>query len=183
MIRLLLFILLIWIVLVWLVFNKAYAQTTSPLLTISAQNKADDECTRNYYDHANWVFFIEATSYKYTQVAENLDIGTATYEESVARWMASPLHRANIEHGYQDIGIGHSYCGGKNYWVQHFGNPSGVSAGTSVAPSTVNRTGRGSVQAQPPAPTPVARDRTFIDWFISLSSPSTLRFIDTTQRL
>lgn len=78
----------------------------------AAQNKAQDMADRNYWAHNTpegkepWVF-IEQTGYRYFKAAENLAYGFDTSDTTVAGWMNSPTHRANIlDPDLRDVGFG-----------------------------------------------------------------------------
>jgi hypothetical protein len=109
--------------------------TLNSKLNSSAQAKADDMATRNYFSHDTpegktpWTFF-DNTGYKYSKAAENLavtsDMDNAA--EIVSRWMNSPGHRANIlDPKLVETGIGialGTYQGQQVvYIVQHFSVP------------------------------------------------------------
>ncbi len=60
-------------------------------------------------------------------VGENIAAGYATPEETVAQWMESPGHRANIlNEDYTELGVGYFYREDseyRHYWVQLFRRP------------------------------------------------------------
>jgi hypothetical protein len=85
-------------------------------LSQAAWLKAQDMCTQGYWAHTapngatGWTFMTQA-GYKYTVAGENLARDYASDSETVAAWMASPGHRANIlKPTYADIGIASSVC-------------------------------------------------------------------------
>ncbi|MBX4200192.1 CAP domain-containing protein [Candidatus Parcubacteria bacterium] len=106
----------------------------NPLLDQSAQNKASDMSTRNYFSHNTpegelpWVFF-DQVGYKYTSAAENLAVNSIIDEETIVeQWMNSPEHRKTLlDPKYTETGIGASIgvFNGKQavYAVEHFGVP------------------------------------------------------------
>lgn len=81
-------------------------------LNQAAQAKAEDMVARNYWSHATpdgkqpW-WFVTNAGYSYTTVGENLAYGFIASNATVAGWMNSPGHRANIlNSNFQDVGIG-----------------------------------------------------------------------------
>lgn len=114
--------------------------TIDPRLTTAAQAKASDMAARNYWAHntpdgkAPWAFFATA-GYNYELAGENLAYGFNGADETVAAWMNSPGHRANILNaGYQQVGFGvvttpsYQGHGEETIVVAEYGKPS-----TSVA--------------------------------------------------
>ena len=81
-------------------------------LSQAAQAKAADMVTADYWSHTSpsgktpWPF-ISAAGYSYSTAGENLAYGFSTSNETIAGWMNSPGHRANILNGsYVDVGFG-----------------------------------------------------------------------------
>lgn len=81
-------------------------------LAAAAQAKADDMVRAGYWSHVSpegktpWSF-ITASGYRYQRAGENLAYGFNGADDSVAGWMNSAEHRANIlDAGYQDVGFG-----------------------------------------------------------------------------
>jgi uncharacterized protein YkwD len=73
--------------------------------------------------------------YPFIKIGENLAAGQASARESLADWLKSPSHRANLlDPAFTQIGIAVK-AGGElgPYWVQEFGRPlvEGVPAGTT----------------------------------------------------
>ena len=102
-------------------------------LSASAQAKAQDMFTKNYWAHnapdgtSPWNFFKQA-GYQYTVAGENLAKDFYDTESMLNAWMKSPTHRDNILHSkYQEIGI--AVVNGRlsgmdtTLVVQHFGDP------------------------------------------------------------
>jgi uncharacterized protein YkwD len=100
----------------------------------SAQVKAQDILTRQYFEHTapdgtTSSDLATRAGYSYLIIGENLALGNFTDDaDVVTAWMASPGHRANIlKPEYQDIGVGVSQglYQGHTVWVivQHFGRP------------------------------------------------------------
>lgn len=88
------------------------ALTIDPRLSAAAQAKADDMAAQNYWAHTApdgktpWTF-ITASGYQYQTAGENLAYGFASANDTIAGWMNSPEHRANIlNSAYQHVGFG-----------------------------------------------------------------------------
>lgn len=88
----------------------------SAALSNSAYLKADDMCKKGYWSHTApdgataWTL-IEQSGYEYLDAGENLAKGFSDDTATVAGWMASPGHRANIlKLNYSDIGVASSTC-------------------------------------------------------------------------
>jgi hypothetical protein len=86
--------------------------TISPQLTAAAQAKANDMVQHNYWSHTSpagrtpWSF-ITAAGYNYQVAGENLAYGFSGATQTVAGWMSSPEHRANIlDTAYSNVGFG-----------------------------------------------------------------------------
>ena len=106
----------------------------------SAQAKADDMKKRDYWSHATpdgqqpWEFI---SNYSYAKAAENLAYGFNSSHTTVAGWMNSQAHRANImDADLQDVGFGivnvpdYQGNGPETLIVAFYGEPS-VLAGSS----------------------------------------------------
>ncbi|HSX53339.1 MAG TPA: CAP domain-containing protein [Patescibacteria group bacterium] len=81
-------------------------------LDSAAQAKANDMVARNYWSHNTpdgsppWVFITNA-GYQYKSAGENLAYGFSTSADTIAGWMNSPEHKANLlGTGYSDVGFG-----------------------------------------------------------------------------
>ncbi len=81
-------------------------------LTAAAQAKANDMAAKDYWSHNSpdgrtpWSF-INAAGYHYQMAGENLAYGFINAGDTVAGWMNSPTHRANILNAnYKDVGFG-----------------------------------------------------------------------------
>lgn len=85
--------------------------TYNKKLTKAAENKARDIFKKDYFSHttpAGKVFseWIKEADYWYLYAGENLAIGFATNEGTVAAWMRSGKHRENIlGKQYEEIGL------------------------------------------------------------------------------
>lgn len=97
-------------------------------LTGSAQAKAQDMCQKNYWEHGNWISFINASGYPYEKASENLAHGFSTAQATINGWINSPSHYANmIDPTLRDTGVGIIGCPGYQgstndiIVVQHFG--------------------------------------------------------------
>ncbi len=108
------------------------ALTISDKLDLSAQHKADDMATNNYFAHtsnnkslATW---LKAAGYNYAVAGENLAVGFSGAADVVAAWQNSQSHYANlIDPEFKDIGVGLSggvYNGRATVFIaEHFGAP------------------------------------------------------------
>lgn len=99
------------------IFSKKLSQT--------AQIKADDMCKNQYFSHKlpngdEWYTYLDKSGYEYKTAGENLGKGYDTTDNLFKAWLNSPKHKENIDKSYTHLGIGYSYCDGKNYSVQLF---------------------------------------------------------------
>ena len=97
--------------------NQRQLHGISPLtmntqLDNAAQSKAEDMVQKNFWSHDTpggrtpWNF-IEASGYNYQIAGENLAYGFNNASDTIAAWMASPVHRANIlDSSYSNVGFG-----------------------------------------------------------------------------
>lgn len=126
--------------------DKEPALTLNSKLTAAAQAKAEDMVKNNYWSHNSpsgktpWSF-ITNSGYQYQSAGENLAYGFSNADESVAGWMASPEHRANIlDANYQNVGFGVASSpdyvgqGPETIVVAEYGQPiaSGITSGSNV---------------------------------------------------
>lgn len=138
--------------------NGLGALALNNTLSQAAQAKANDMVARDYWAHVTpdgkqpWQFISE-TGYNYTLAGENLAYGFATSADTVAGWMNSPGHRANIlKAGYKDVGFGiadspnFQGTGPETIIVAMYAAP--VAAAVPATPKTA--------PAQTPAPQPAA---------------------------
>lgn len=147
--------------------------TQNSLLAQAAQAKANDMVARNYWSHTNpdgkqpWQFITDS-GYSYSAAGENLAYGFDSSDATLAGWMNSPSHRANVlSSAYQEVGFGianspnYQDTGEETVVVAMYAKPQAV-----VTPSTVMN-GRAPAAAPAPiqkdtptptqtAPTPVA---------------------------
>lgn len=82
------------------------------LLGSSAQAKAQDMLSKNYWNHTSpagiefWKFF-ESSGYNYLAAGENLAKGYFDAQSLTSGWMNSESHKNNIlNSSYQEVGIG-----------------------------------------------------------------------------
>ena len=92
--------------------NGAAALNLDSQLDTAAQNKANDMAARDYWSHNTpdgqtpWTF-ITAAGYTYTTAGENLAYGFSSASDTIAGWMNSPEHRANLLNtSFHDVGFG-----------------------------------------------------------------------------
>lgn len=92
--------------------NGKSALSLNNQLSQAAQAKANDMVARDYWSHVTpdgkqpWQF-IANTGYLYVSAGENLAYGFSTSSSTVAGWMNSPSHRANILNAdYLEVGFG-----------------------------------------------------------------------------
>lgn len=83
----------------------------NPELSRAAHLKVQSMFAAQYWSHTApdgttpWHWF-DVVSYKYDSAGENLAKDFSTSDSTVAAWMASPTHRANILNGnYKDVGF------------------------------------------------------------------------------
>jgi hypothetical protein len=130
------------------------ALTVDARLSAAAQAKAEDMVRNNYWSHdapdgrTPWTF-ISAAGYQYRAAGENLAYGFGNGADSVAGWMGSPEHRANILNAaYQNVGFGIASSpdymgkGPETVVVAEYGQPTGDLAvtpapGSGPAPSVL----------------------------------------------
>ena len=92
--------------------NGLASLSSNSQLNTAAQNKAADMAANDYWAHTSpsgvtpW-YWITASGYKYQTAGENLAYGFLTSSETIAGWMASPGHRANILNAsFTEVGFG-----------------------------------------------------------------------------
>ena len=138
---------------------------TNALLSLAAQNKANDMFTFDYWAHNNpvngkqpWNFIREA-GYTYRYAGENLARDFGDTLSVMAAWMASPTHRDNVTSDrYSEIGI--AVVNGElqgietTLVVQMFGT-----AATQQAVTTTSTLG----QTQPNEPETKIKEQTLVE--------------------
>ncbi len=145
-------------------YNVAALKINSKL-DKAAQAKANDMAKRNYWSHNTpdgdppWVFITNA-GYQYKSAGENLAYGFITSEDTVAGWMNSPEHKANmLNKNFSEVGFG--YANSSNYQksgpetivVAMYGQPV-LGASTAVPSSsspTANTQTKAATQTKVPA--------------------------------
>lgn len=139
--------------------NGQPALSLNSQLSQAAQAKANDMAQRDYWSHTTpdgqqpWQF-IAAAGYSYSSAGENLAYGFDSSSGTVAGWMNSSGHRANmLNNTYSEVGFGiansPSYQGDgeETIVVAMYAKPYGI-----ASPSTL-QTGRKDTTATP-APKP-----------------------------
>lgn len=116
-----------------------------PQLTSAAYGHSQDMALNNIFSHlgsdnSTMQQRVDATSYQYSQLAENIAVGYPTPQAVVDAWMRSSGHRANILNcTLHEIGVGYYYQADDQanvrddvglisgpyyyYWTQDFGTP------------------------------------------------------------
>lgn len=110
----------------------------------AAQSKAQDMSDKNYWAHVTpegnqpWVF-IESANYNYRKAAENLAYGFETSDSTVAGWMNSAGHRANVlDPELDEVGFGiinhpnYQNKGPQTIVVAMYGQPSVLADANSI---------------------------------------------------
>jgi hypothetical protein len=137
------------------------ALALNPQLAAAAQAKAEDMVKADYWAHNSpegktpWSF-INASGYQYQTAGENLAYGFSSAGDSVAGWMNSPEHRANIlDNTYRDVGFGvasspnYQGQGPETVVVAEYGQPA-TAANPVAATQASNVLGASSeIAAQP----------------------------------
>lgn len=131
-------------------------------LAQAAQAKANDMVQQNYWAHNSpdgktpWSF-ITTAGYHYQLAGENLAYGFANASDTMAGWMNSPTHKANIlNSNYKDVGFGVAQSpnyqgqGPETVVVAEYGTPA------EAAPVTTGTAGANDTSV-PLNSTPVSR--------------------------
>lgn len=143
--------------------NSVGALAINSSLNSAAQAKANDMAARNYWSHNTpegnppWIF-VESEGYLYQKLGENLAAGFSDEASTIAGWMASPTHKANLLDGaFSEVGFG--FANNANYVagdqpmtvvVAFYGKPQ-VIPGPVTAPAATSN---------PIAPNPVGSPQT-----------------------
>jgi uncharacterized protein YkwD len=107
------------------VFGPATPLAMQPALRCAARVHSKDMVDRDFFSHTNpsgespWDRFVNA-GYSFSWAGENIAAGNSTPEATMAQWMSSDGHCANIMNSaFNDIGVGY-YPGGSYgfYWTQ-----------------------------------------------------------------
>lgn len=147
--------------------NGLPSLTWNAELSASASAKARHMCANGYWAHTApdgttpWTFMNQA-HYSYVAAGENLAKDFTDDNTTVAAWMASPGHRANIlKTAFSDIGIATITCmfqgSETNLVVAHYGSTGAVSKPAATPkPQPVATVKTKTVTPAPqPVPTPV----------------------------
>lgn len=103
--------------------------TMDPALRCAARKHSADMAARNFFDHTNpdgeapWDRMGEAGYGSYSAAGENIAAGSPDAQGTMAQWMGSDGHCANImSPSFQHIGVGYSTGGQYGHlWTQVFG--------------------------------------------------------------
>lgn len=110
-------------------FGPAAPLVMQPNLRCAARVHSKDMADRGFFDHVNpdgddpFDRMMKAGYVIMTTAGENIAAGNATAEATMAQWMNSDGHCANIMNpDYKEIGVGY-YPGGQwgHLWTQKFG--------------------------------------------------------------
>jgi cell division septation protein DedD len=140
-------------------------------LNSAAQSKANHMIANDYWSHVApdgttpWYFF-EQAGYSYAAAGENLAYGFDTSSGTVAGWMASTGHRANIlTVNYQDVGFG--IANGSDFQddkntvvVALYGEPTAESQPVAAAAPTAEKPPTEPAPQQTAKPTPAKQQKT-----------------------
>ena len=139
--------------------------TLNTKLNASAQAKANDMVSRDYWNHNTpdgkepWVFF-DAAGYVYQKAGENLANSFSTSQATVIGWMDSPSHRANIlDTSYTEVGFG--FVNAENFTgkgestvvVAHYAQPL-TAVNPTPAPVAASQPATQSATNTTPTPAP-----------------------------
>jgi uncharacterized protein YkwD len=121
------------------------ALCTSAKLQAAAQGHSDDMASKNYMSHtgsddSTMAQRINAQSYSWSALAENVAAGQVDVTAVMKSWMASEGHKANIMNAaYTQFGTGYAYSASsmyKHYWTQDFGTSSSEACAGSTSTTT-----------------------------------------------
>jgi uncharacterized protein YkwD len=113
-------------------FAAAGPLTLSPALYAAALEHSRDMARRNYFEHRGLdgsqpADRVTRTGYRWRVVGENLAAGITTPEETVAGWISSPHHCANLMDGrFTQMGVAYAVDESSDmaiYWTQVFALP------------------------------------------------------------
>lgn len=153
--------------------NSLPALAVSPLLTQTAQLKAEDMASKGYFAHHSpegrspWYWF-NLVGYQYLFAGENLAVNFSDSEQVTEAWMKSPRHQANlVGKVYTEMGTGIAsgrYKGRDTvYVVQHYGTPK------FKAPLGVNNKQANVIQAGNPLERLLSSPREATDFVLLLA--------------
>jgi uncharacterized protein YkwD len=131
-------------------------------LNASAQAKAEDMATKQYFGHAGpdgrrLAYWLSTVGYSYKLAGENLATGFSSGSAAMQGWINSPTHYANIiESQYTEFGVGiasGTFEGEQTVFiVQHFGAPK---VAVAPAPAPVSQPVVTQPTTQPKQVTPI----------------------------
>lgn len=135
-------------------------------LNSAAQAKANDMVVRDYWSHNTpegnppWVF-IDDAGYDYQKAGENLAYGFLTSATTVAGWMNSPAHKANmLDSSFTEVGFGYANSadyqntGPQTIVVAMYGQPMVAAAQTPPPPPPPPPPAVAEIKPTPPATKP-----------------------------
>jgi uncharacterized protein YkwD len=103
----------------------------NPQLGDAALNHSSDMATKRYFEHtakdgSNVGDRARRAGYNWTRIGENIAFGSYTPRETVAGWLTSPGHCANImDSSFTEMGAAYAVTAeqraGQIYWTQVFG--------------------------------------------------------------
>lgn len=133
--------------------------SVDPLLSIAAQDKAEDMAHRGYFSHTTpegnppW-FWLDKVGYSYSYAGENLAMDFSESADVESAWMNSPSHYANIvkpQYTRMGVGVARGTYEGRDttFVVTFFAAPPEVSAAPATAAKVVANKQRGPVAKAP----------------------------------
>lgn len=148
------------------------AMCANSKLQAAAQGHSDDMASSNYMSHtgsdgSTMAQRINAQSYSWSAIAENVAAGQVDVAAVMTSWMNSAGHKANIMNAkYTQFGTGYAYSASstyKHYWTQVFGTSSseacvGSTTTTTTAPAKTTASPATQTTTTPTytTPTPVS---------------------------
>jgi uncharacterized protein YkwD len=111
-------------------FGPSGPLSLDPALTCAARVHSKDMADNNFFDHTNLQgqgpgYRIGQAGYNGSGWGENIAAGYGSPQETIAGWLDSDGHCANmLNPGFQDIGVGYAYGPNSSYghyWTQAFG--------------------------------------------------------------
>lgn len=148
--------------------NARDALALNGYLNQAAQAKANDMAARDYWSHTTpegtqpWQF-ISSTGYVFTYAGENLAYGFDTSAATLAGWMNSSGHRANVlKAEYTEVGFGianavnYQQGGEQTIIVAMYATPKKAAPAPTPAPAKPTPVTPAPETPKPADPTPVA---------------------------
>lgn len=152
-------------------FDETNLSLNSQLMN-AAQAKAGSMAKLNYWSHNTpsgqppWLF-IKKAGYNYASAGENLAYGFGSSQATLAAWMQSPKHRANILDGqYRDVGFGIANApnyqghGSETIIVAEYGQPASAVVAASAPGNQANSGNFQAATAKPAAAQHLSRLQT-----------------------